>query len=110
MLNYFPAKEVHLWGCSSAGRAQGWQSWGQGFDPPQLHQKTIKGLTVRSALFVFWKNGDRTQGSLRERISLMLWGSTRGDRPPLEAGYYLLGSASSKFESGKLFFSEMRMT
>ncbi len=27
-----------MWGCSSAGRAQGWQSWGQGFDPPQLHQ------------------------------------------------------------------------
>src|SRR3970040_3199928 len=37
MLNYFPAKEVHLWGCSSAGRAQGWQSWGQGFESPQLH-------------------------------------------------------------------------
>src|SRR4030095_2677520 len=26
------------WGCSSVGRAQGWQSWGQGFDSPQLHQ------------------------------------------------------------------------
>jgi hypothetical protein len=26
------------WGCSSVGRAQGWQSWGQGFEPPQLHQ------------------------------------------------------------------------
>src|SRR5215470_3203797 len=25
------------WGCSSVGRAQGWQSWGQGFDSPQLH-------------------------------------------------------------------------
>ena len=25
------------WGCSSAGRASGWQSEGQGFDPPQLH-------------------------------------------------------------------------
>src|SRR5439155_12677571 len=32
------------WGCSSVGRAQGWQSWGQGFEPPQLHQKT-KGVT-----------------------------------------------------------------
>src|SRR5260370_20949891 len=26
------------WGCSSVGRAQGWQSWGQGFESPQLHQ------------------------------------------------------------------------
>src|SRR2546430_16221166 len=25
------------WGCSSVGRAQGWQSWGQGFESPQLH-------------------------------------------------------------------------
>ena len=25
------------WGCSSAGRASGSQSEGQGFDPPQLH-------------------------------------------------------------------------
>src|SRR5262245_46497722 len=31
------------WGCSSAGRAQGWQSWGQGFEPPQLHQPSRKG-------------------------------------------------------------------
>ena len=62
-----------------------------------------------TGLFYFHE-GDRTKGSLRERISLMLRGSTRGDRPPLTLGYYLLGSASSKFESGKLFFSEMRMT
>ena len=27
-----------LWGCSSVGRALDWQSRGQGFDPPQLHQ------------------------------------------------------------------------
>ena len=26
-----------LWGCSSAGRAQALQAWGQGFDPLQLH-------------------------------------------------------------------------
>src|SRR6266436_1071443 len=32
---------LHLsWGCSSVGRAQGWQSWGQGFEPPQLHQNS----------------------------------------------------------------------
>ena len=31
----------------------GWQSWGQGFDPPQLHQNKRKGLTERSTLFVF---------------------------------------------------------
>ena len=35
---------VNLWGCSSVGRAQGWQSWGQGFDSPQLHQITDAGL------------------------------------------------------------------
>src|SRR2546425_3070815 len=28
--------ESLAWGCSSVGRAQGWQSWGQGFDSPQL--------------------------------------------------------------------------
>src|SRR5215468_4333006 len=31
------------WGCSSVGRAQGWQSWGQGFEPPQLHQIFTRG-------------------------------------------------------------------
>src|SRR5215813_7631506 len=31
------------WGCSSVGRAQGWQSWGQGFEPPQLHQIFMRG-------------------------------------------------------------------
>jgi hypothetical protein len=34
--------QADKWGCSSAGRAQGWQSWGQGFDPPQLHQEFKK--------------------------------------------------------------------
>ena len=39
-----PAGNVmSLWGCSSVGRAQGWQSWGQGFDSPQLHQITDAG-------------------------------------------------------------------
>jgi uracil-DNA glycosylase family protein len=28
---------ITRWGCSSAGRAFGWQPKGQGFDPPQLH-------------------------------------------------------------------------
>src|SRR5947199_6704118 len=27
---------------SSAGIAQGWQSWGQGFEPPQLHHLLIR--------------------------------------------------------------------
>ena len=31
------AAEYELWGCSSAGRASGWQPEGQGFEPPQLH-------------------------------------------------------------------------
>src|SRR2546421_11868869 len=33
------------WGCSSVGRAQGWQSWGQGFESPQLHH--FKKLDLR---------------------------------------------------------------
>src|SRR5262245_22560441 len=35
------------WGCSSVGRAQGWQSWGQGFEPPQLHQILKRGYGAR---------------------------------------------------------------
>lgn len=31
----------HGWGCSSAGRASGWQSEGQGFDPPHLHHLQV---------------------------------------------------------------------
>src|SRR6185369_8899772 len=34
------------WGCSSVGRAQGWQSWGQGFESPQLHQLTDVAIAV----------------------------------------------------------------
>ena len=30
---------VFIWGRSSAGRAVGSQSTGQGFDPPRLHKK-----------------------------------------------------------------------
>src|SRR6266545_3955336 len=42
------------WGCSSAGRAQGWQSWGQGFEPPQLHQKSTRGYgTIRNPALRF---------------------------------------------------------
>ncbi len=33
-----PVTLTVAWGCSSVGRAQGWQSWGQGFESPQLHQ------------------------------------------------------------------------
>ena len=29
-------------GRSSVGRALGWQSRGQGFDPPRLHHKAVK--------------------------------------------------------------------
>jgi hypothetical protein len=29
----------------------GWQSWGQGFDPPQLHQENTKRLASRPFLF-----------------------------------------------------------
>ena len=36
------------WGCSSVGRAQGWQSWGQGFESPQLHQLDRYFLQPRS--------------------------------------------------------------
>jgi hypothetical protein len=39
-----PVPWVALWGCSSVGRAQGWQSWGQGFESPQLHQIGATGL------------------------------------------------------------------
>src|SRR5882724_613022 len=45
---------LHLsWGCSSVGRAQGWQSWGQGFEPPQLHQNLAGLRSVSVAPFVF---------------------------------------------------------
>ena len=33
------------WGCSSAGRASGWQSEGRGFDSPQLHHLPTQRLT-----------------------------------------------------------------
>lgn len=41
------------WGCSSAGRALDWQSRGQGFKSPQLHQKNQKGSGTSGALFSF---------------------------------------------------------
>ena len=34
---YLVENLLYDWGCSSAGRAHDWQSWGQGFEPPQLH-------------------------------------------------------------------------
>ncbi len=40
-----------LWGISSAGRALGSQSRGQGFDPPILHQK--KKDTQSGVFFLF---------------------------------------------------------
>ena len=37
-------------GCSSVGRALGWQPRGQGFDPPQLHHD-FRGRTLKSGPF-----------------------------------------------------------
>ncbi len=38
--NFYP--EIReLWGCSSVGRASGWQSGGRRFDPVQLHHKNL---------------------------------------------------------------------
>src|SRR6266480_4901865 len=33
----YNGRRLPAWGCSSAGRASGWQPEGQGFEPPQLH-------------------------------------------------------------------------
>ena len=46
------------WGCSSAGRASGWQSEGQGFDPPQLHQDFRRRRERLRRLFYLcgWRN------------------------------------------------------
>jgi hypothetical protein len=43
-----PVTWAVAWGCSSAGRAQGWQSWGQGFESPQLHHFFL--ITSRTRL------------------------------------------------------------
>ena len=42
------------WGLSAAGSAFDWQSRGQGFDPPSLHQKTPQGV-------FFYPKRDRTR-------------------------------------------------
>src|SRR5258706_459717 len=71
------------WGCSSVGRAQGWQSWGQGFEPPQLHQNLRDPQT-------------RGSRSTRARLPCRLFAGRRGgivsaymplrnDRPPRTA-------------------------
>ena len=57
-------KSVPIWGISSAGRAQGSQSWGQGFDPPMLHQLPVakrpifQGVSslVTVRVWGFWKH------------------------------------------------------
>ena len=40
--------DLNVWGHSSAGRAQQWHCWGQGFDPPWLHHLVISGHPVKS--------------------------------------------------------------
>ena len=49
----FSAEKLELqiyctWGRSSSGRAQRWQRWGKGFDPPRLHQPLA--ITTRKPL------------------------------------------------------------
>lgn len=58
---------IFNWGCSSAGRASGWQSEGQGFEPPQLHYKLIKiRLRKNGAFFMhYYKSTNRC--SLNEK-------------------------------------------
>ena len=41
------------WGRSSAGRALDWQSRGQGFDSPRLHQRIFKNQKFSSGSFLF---------------------------------------------------------
>ena len=36
------------WGCGAVGSARDWQSRGQGFDPPQLHQSLTDTSTTQS--------------------------------------------------------------
>lgn len=69
-----------LWGCSSAGRAQGWQSWGRGFDSPQLHQ-AFRGVgAVRQPLACFGRRRRaRAAGTARAGSSAM---ARRGMRYP----------------------------
>ena len=42
-------REPKKWGISSAGRALGSQSRGQGFEPPMLHQTGIGRTPISSA-------------------------------------------------------------
>src|SRR5262249_24552485 len=49
------------WGCSSAGRASGWQSEGQGFDSPQLHQENPKGRRELAMPLRFCPFGDESR-------------------------------------------------
>jgi hypothetical protein len=61
----------------------GWQSWGQGFDPPQFHQNK-QSWSSFDRLFYFYE-WDRTKGCLREKISLMFRESPREGEPFREA-------------------------
>src|SRR5260221_4882744 len=45
------AKITTTWGCSSAGRASRSQCEGREFDPPQLHQHTLKARSCRAFCF-----------------------------------------------------------
>ncbi len=42
LYKFYEILQKFLWGRSSAGRAQGWQSWGQEFDPPRLQNLFLK--------------------------------------------------------------------
>ena len=55
MFNVHCSLFIVMWGYSSAGRALDWQSRGQEFDPPYLHQKPAKAdfsglLTTREVI------------------------------------------------------------
>jgi hypothetical protein len=78
MLHYPP----QMWGCSSAGRAQGWQSWGQGFDPPQLHQNKCR-ADRKVGPFVLVRGG--ANEGVWGRGLPMPWESSREGEPSCEA-------------------------
>ncbi len=65
------------WGHSSAGRAFDWQSRGQEFDPPCLHQNPNT-AEMRCLLFLVGEKGDRTRKSAtRKENSRGLFLATR---------------------------------
>ncbi len=47
-ISHFSVLDFFEWGCSSAGRAHEWHSWGRGFDPHQLHHEKSRGCGFHS--------------------------------------------------------------